>query len=174
MRVGRASSAAGAGRRALLSLRPFSRRAGVTEKRDPRKTFWHVSRISRKQYVRVPPLNAVRRFAHVLLERARRIVRTVLCSATTGHDPCRWRASTYERSGRSVAGSRAQRVRARSVVLRRWIDHLEDRASFWREKWRVEGPAIAMTTTGAKVPHPSPAPCVPLASSPSLHPHHSV
>jgi len=35
--------------------------------------------------------------------------------------------------------------------LSRWITHLEDRANFWREKWRVEGPAIAMTTTGSKV-----------------------
>jgi len=32
----------------------------------------------------------------------------------------------------------------------RWIDHLVSRAAFWREKWRLEGPAVAMTTTGAK------------------------
>ena len=33
----------------------------------------------------------------------------------------------------------------------RWVQHIEDRAAFWREKYANErGYAIAMTTTGAK------------------------
>ena len=31
-----------------------------------------------------------------------------------------------------------------------WIMHLNDRAAFWREKWRIDGPVVAMTTTGTK------------------------